>query len=1032
MQPRFPKVLSLVLLALCCSAHAEDIDLFVGAPSSAGDLPNVLFIIDNTANWNQAFANEMAALENTFRNLPVNDDGSAKFNVGIMLANETGSPNSNIKGGYVRAALRPMTGGTGGNKTLYADLIASLDNLDDKGNGGYSALTMAEAYYYFTSGTPYAGNNKIKADYRGNVYGTTASRAVYALSGNAGGNALDSIDATTYAGPNGSTCSKQFIIYISNGPNQQNSSTDTLANSMLSAAGGSTTQIPLSPSGSQSNPSDEWARFMATRNIVTYTIDVDPLSSGQGPGWTVMLERMASVSGGKYAAVNSATGSGEQISDAVNEALSEIQAVNSVFASVSLPLSVNTQGTHVNQVYVGMFRPDADGLPRWTGNLKQYKLGYVDDVLRLQDADSRYAINATTGFVTECARSFWTPQTTDTYWAFNPQGVCIPPTGSAEDLYRVSNSPDGNVVEKGAHAYRLRGTTSRSLKTCSPVFASCTSLTDFNTGNSAISQPLLNASSGTERDLLINWARGLDLGDENQNSVTSEMRPSVHGDVVHSRPVAVNLGSEASPQIIVLYGGNDGVLRAINGNRDQSIGSIPAGGELWAFMPPEFYGHIKRLYDNDIQISFPNITTGNPLPKPYGIDGPISAYRQADSAWIYATMRRGGRALYAFDIDVDDPTNITLKWKQGCPNTFAGDGSVDDTGCSSGLSDVGQTWSQAKILKAAGYSSGSAPLLIMGGGYDPCEDADPHTCDADSKGAKVYVLDPDDGAVLNSFSTGRSVIADVAVVTDPTTGLALHAYAVDLGGNVYRVNIGTSAPSSWTITKIASLGCDTTASCTRNRKFMFAPSVLFENGSYILLLGSGDREKPREYNNQVENYFFMLKDRPADSTWLSTESGACGSAVICLSSLVPIMTDANPSQDDLAAKKGWYLGMLQNEQVVTSAITIFGTVTFSTHEPRRPQAGVCSSNLGIARVYNVWYSNAASANGTNERSEELPGSVGLPPSPVGGAVTLDDGQTVPFCIGCRPESPLEGEEPEVPPSSAPSQPKSRVYWYIQR
>jgi type IV pilus assembly protein PilY1 len=320
----------------------------------------------------------------------------------------------------------------------------------------------------------------------------------------------------------------------------------------------------------------------------------------------------------------------------------------------------------------------------------------------------------------------------------------------------------------------------------------------------------------------------------------------------------------------------------------------------------------------------------------------------------------------------------------------------------------------------------------MGGGYDPCEDGDPHTCSASSKGAKVYVLDGETGAVLNSLSTDRSVIADVALVTDPTTGYALYGYAADMGGNVYRVDIGASAPADWTITKIASLGCDTTASCVRHRKFMFAPDVLLESGSYVLLLGSGDREKPREYNNQVENYFFALRDRPADSTWLSTEAGACGSAVICMNSLVPITTSANPSQDDLTAKKGWYLGLRANEQVVTSAITIFGTVTFSTHEPRRAQAGVCSSNLGIARVYNVSYLNASSANGTNERSQELPGSIGLPPSPVAGAVTLDDGQTVPFCIGCRPESPLEGEEPEVPPSSLPSQPKSRVYWYIQR
>ena len=57
------------------------------------------------------------------------------------------------------------------------------------------------------------------------------------------------------------------------------------------------------------------------------------------------------------------------------EVFNEIQAVNSVFASASLPVSVNARGTYLNQVYMGMFRPDGDAKPRWRGNLKQYQFG---------------------------------------------------------------------------------------------------------------------------------------------------------------------------------------------------------------------------------------------------------------------------------------------------------------------------------------------------------------------------------------------------------------------------------------------------------------------------------------------------------------------------------------------------------------------------------------------------------------------------------------------------------------------------------
>ena len=78
------------------------------------------------------------------------------------------------------------------------------------------------------------------------------------------------------------------------------------------------------------------------------------------------------------------------------------------------------------------------------------------------------------------------------------------------------------------------------------------------------------------------------------------------------------------------------------------------------------------------------------------------------------------------------------------------------------------------------------------------------------------------------------------------------------------------------MTKLASLGCDTTASCTNNRKFMFAPDVVADAGGYLVLMGSGDREKPLlSYTGaaSVSNHFFMVKDQPADARDAPIEYG---------------------------------------------------------------------------------------------------------------------------------------------------------------
>lgn len=1013
-----------LLFALHLTVAAEDIDLFLGVtPSAATEVPNVLIIVDNTANWNTAFLDEMAALATTFNGLTV--DG---FRVGIMFAAETGGGNNSVDGGYVRAAMRLMDAG---NKAKYKALVESFDKLNDKGNGGSSSLVMAEAYRYLSGGAPYAGNGKNKTDYTGNVSGTASDNAVYALANNA----LSTRTATTYNSPIASGCAKNYIIYISNGPSNDNSSVITQSNSMLTAAGGSTTQLPISPTGSQSNPIDEWARFMKINslNVSTFTIDIDPTTSGQGPGWTAILKSMANVSGGRYVASDAAS-----LDSKLRDIFTEIQSVNSVFASVSLPISVNTQGTYLNQVYIGMFRPDGSNYPRWPGNLKQYKMGFVDNVLKMVDADDRSAINGLTGFLTECARSFWTPSVTDSYWTFQPQGVCIPPSGAASSEYRNSNTPDGNIVEKGGQAYMTRSSTTRTVKTCNSSFASCTSMLDFSNVN--VSTSNLGAASDVERDTLIRWVKGLDTQDEDVDAVTTlEMRPSVHGDVVHSRPVAINYGTDAAPSIVVYYGGNDGLLRAVNGNRSSSISSggntYAAGQELWTFAPPEVFPLFKRNYDNDRQILNPDMPTG--LPKPYGVDGAITAYQgSSSSAWLYATMRRGGRVMYAFDVST--PGSPTLKWKRGCPNNFPTSGVVSDTDCSAGFSGMGQTWSSPKIVKSSGYNSGNSPMLMMGGGYDTCEDGDSQTCTSGGhaiKGNMIYVIDADTGTLLNTLSTTRSVVGDIAIVPDATTGLAKYAYAADLGGNVYRVDIGASAPAAWTITKIASLGCDSVASsCTDNRKFMFAPDVIYENGVYNLLLGSGDREKPLSNYTAaygVSNHFFMLRDDPTSATWLTSESANCSATpILCKASLLRISASSTPTIAEVDAKKGWYLDLAAGEKVVTSSITLFGSVTFSTHQPAVSSAATCSANLGTSLVYNISYANAAAAVGT-VRYQRIVGD-GLPPSPVAGMVTLDDGRTVPFVIGASPNSPLEASIGAPSPASSVLQPKSRVYWYVQQ
>ncbi len=1033
------RLLAPALLLLHLSAFAEDIDLFVGlTPTESANLPNVLFLLDNAANFeasathgctykndgvapslgNSTGGMEQCALYNAIYDLEVNKDGTGKMRIGLMAYNA--NKFVDWKGNKCDAVtsvggclMVPLTEMTAANKVLILAWIRTWGTtFAIKTNNKANGAMMQEAWAYFAGRTGISGRS-----YKDIQPSAECLKNYVVFIGNAYNSSGTPADQSGDKGPKDALEGKNSVADKNAFPVATAAQKSIYLGPVTTMCGTYTFPTSHELGGYYA---DEWARYMAsegTINALTYTIGVH--SDACKAEYAALLSSMATLGGGKYFPTTNFT----ELKVALESILSEVQPVNSAFASVSLPVSVNTQGTYLNQVFIGMFRPDEDALPRWMGNLKQYKMGMLGDQLALLDGDGLNALDTNlegTGFFAPCARSYWTPDADDAYWTNIPaeNANCVGHPAA-------SNTPDGNIVEKGGQGYSSRAMTPslRNVLTCT---GTCSALANFDTANAAITKTLLGdaAMSDDQRTNLINWARGLNnKGDE--FGAATIMRPSVHGDVVHSRPVAINFGTDDAPQVVVFYGSNDGTLRAINGNRPDKatpdIGAAAPGTELWSFVAPETYGKLDRLRENLPKIKFAGAATGEP--KPYGMDGPIVGYKDEqgteatsdDKFYIFASMRRGGNALYGFDVTA--PASPVVKWR---------------------FTTAGQSWSSPRILKTSGYDSGNTPMLILGGGYDTCEDADPNVCSAPA-GNRVYVLNALTGAKLAEFTTLRSVIAEVFVVPDAVTGLAKYAYAADLGGNIYRISgadantpFESTAPGSWTMTRIASLGCDVPDSCTANRKFMFAPDILDDNGTYVLLIGSGDREKPLTVWTSatgVKNHFFMLRDRPTETTWLTEENGTCGMDLICRDSLLAIGSD-DPSPEDLASKpKGWYLEMRDTEQIVTAALTIYDVVTFHTHMPADPaSASLCKANLGETSVYNVYYSNAASANGTDERYEDVAGD-GLPPSPVGGIVKLDDGTSVPFVIGKSPIT-FDPDIPELPGST--KQPKTRVFWYIDQ
>jgi hypothetical protein len=801
-------------------------------------------------------------------------------------------------------------------------------------------------------------------------------------------------------------------------------------------------------SSTVANNADEWARFLnqtdvnsapGKQNITTYTIDV--FNASQDVNESKLLNSMAKNGGGKYFIAKNETA----ILDALRKIFAEIQSVNSVFASSSLPVSVNTQGTYLNQVFTGMFRPDGSAKPRWAGNLKQYKFKFFNGTLRLADKNGDEAVSSTTGFITPCANSFWTTDT-GTYWTgSNALGNCTAtgdlssyPVAGSPSFY--SDAPDGDVVEKGGAAQRLRGvtlsggviTTStnysvRALKTCDgSSAASCTSLTDFNTANAAITTTLLGVSTTTDRNNLINWVRGQDLDDENANQLSNEMRPSAHGGVIHSQPAVIDYGGSIG--VVSFYGDDEGVFHAIDGGQTDSEGT-----ELWGFIAPETYSRLFRQKDNGTTtalINFPGVSGSvAKAPKDYFFDGSIGVYQKSSTGtvWIYPSMRRGGRAIYAFDVST--PSAPSLKWRKGCFTNSTADDSV----CTSLWSAIGQTWSKPQIAYLNGYVDGSnnpKPVLVFGGGYDTCEDTDSQTrcTTTPRKGANVWFVDADDGSIITTYSTNYSVPGDIFLLKD-SSGYLKYAYAADTGGYVYRINAGTYNGTTLTGWSAASqITIANLSETNQARKFIFGPDVVQYVGYNAVLLGTGDREHPLENSYACGNYSNSAGSSVTNQFYMIKDTLAANPTPIAASNLTDVSTNLTATEADIGAS-GFKFNLFQCEQVVNKPLTIGGIVYFGTNAPKQSVAASCANNLGDARGYAVDFLTANPVSvGDNRYTTYLGG--GLPPSPVAGVVDVD-GQKVPFIIGgTNPDdanpSPLQGSKVEINPTG----PKQRVYWYL--
>ncbi|HGO9103102.1 TPA: PilC family type IV pilus tip adhesin, partial [Neisseria meningitidis] len=314
----------------------------------------------------------------------------------------------------------------------------------------------------------------------------------------------------------------------------------------------------------------------------------------------------------------------------------------------------------------------------------------------------------------------------------------------------------------------------------------------------------------------------------------------------------------------------------------------------------------------------------------YGVDGgfvlrQVNNLNGQDRVFMFGAMGFGGRGAYALDLtkaDGNDPTKASLfDVKDNGNNGNNGNNRVE-LGYTVGTPQIGKTHNGKY---AAFLASGYATKEITSG--------------ENKTALYVYDLENNNGTPIAKIEVpnGKGGLSSPTLVDKDLDGTVDIAYAGDRGGNMYRFDLSSDNPSSWTVRTIFQ----------GTKPITSAPAISQLKDKRVVIFGTGSDLSEEDVDNNDIQSIYGIFDNDTDTGFAQDGLGK-GLLEQKLSEENKTLFLTDYKRSDGSGSKGWVVKLKDGQRVTVKPTVVLRTAFVTIHKyTGTDKCGAETAILGI-------------------------------------------------------------------------------------